>query len=50
MAMSFADFATAAIRSTVSSIACGPWLQLAPITGDAQLLERRAPRPPGVSP
>ena len=39
MADSFAERATAAIRWSVSSIACGPWLQLAPIERHAERLE-----------
>ena len=39
MAESFAVRATAAMRCSVSSIACGPWLQLAPIIGHAERLE-----------
>ena len=40
MAESLSRRATAAMRCTVSSIGCGPWLQLAPTTGDVPVLER----------
>jgi hypothetical protein len=49
MADTFAERATAAMRSTVRSMACGPWLQLAPIIGTPRASRERTTSS-GVSP
>jgi hypothetical protein len=49
MAESFRRRATAAMRCTVSSIGCGPWLQFAPATLTSQSSSVRTTSS-GVSP
>jgi hypothetical protein len=49
MARSRAEVAAAAMRFTVSSMAAGPWLQLAPMTG-TPISSRAATTASGDSP